>query len=216
MMEENVKIEIGKKIGDFFLDHMRNASKRLWIVSPWLSPQYVKMAIDKKKDGVDVKIITTNNYVVGHKEALKEIIEKKKDIVKKENRALTHLGKALIVLGLLGAIFSIFAIVLFVLGIALFLIGRERARVYFQAKIGDDNLIVYSFSAHPLHAKLYIADSKIMVGSANLTDAGLIKNTESMAIIENAELCEKIAEKIAKGQWAKRLTIEEIAREIKL
>lgn len=191
-MKGDVDIKISRKIGSFFLDSMKNAKKRLWIMSPWLSPEYAKLAIEKKTQGVDVKVITSNNYIRSHREALQELTEGRKEVKRPENRKLKIMGITLILTGIIMVFITDFILLGLIIcgtGITLYFIGRERRVIYWVSKIEDENLLVYNYTpAYPLHAKVYIVDDLIIVGSVNLTSIGLERSVESIALIQSDEL----------------------------
>lgn len=69
-MNAEVEVQIDRHIGSFFLNRLKEAKQRLWIMSPWIAAEYMELAASKKASGVDVRVITTNNYVSGQKDAL--------------------------------------------------------------------------------------------------------------------------------------------------
>lgn len=76
-------------------------------------------------------------------------------------------------------------------------IGRGKVEFYWISKIGEDNLMVYDYSpSRPVHAKVYISDGQVAIGSANLTNAGLQKSVESLAIIKSDALSKELAKKL--------------------
>jgi len=216
----DVDVKIDRKIGSFFLDSMKNAKERLWIMSPWLSPEYARLAIEKKKQGLNVKVITSNNYVRGHKEALQELTEVRKEVKKPENRKLRIIGIILIPIGVIIAIFTAgIGLILSVVGIILYFIGRGKALIYWISKIGEENLLVYNYiPAHPVHAKVYIIDDLVVVGSVNLTKIGLQRSVESVALIKSGELASdlsKILSELDKTIRLKRIPNYEVGKEVR-
>lgn len=79
--EGKVEISIGRAVGHIFEDLLISAKKRLWIMSPWIASDYAELAIKKKEDGVDVQIVTTNDYSI-NSVALKKLLETKVEITK--------------------------------------------------------------------------------------------------------------------------------------
>jgi phosphatidylserine/phosphatidylglycerophosphate/cardiolipin synthase-like enzyme len=193
-MNANVDVKLGHKIGEFFLPQLQNARQRLWIMSPWVSAEYMELAVGRKNAGVDVRVITSNDYVNGQKDALSKLIESQTRITKPENIMLEYIGAGLVLTGLaLIKVTDYMSLFVSLIGIALFLFGREGSEVYWVSNLGDGNLTVLSH--HPynmVHAKVYVADDVVMIGSANLTGNGLKHNTEVMALIESPELAAKM------------------------
>lgn len=52
----NIEVSIGKAVGHVFEDLLISAKRRLWVVSPWISPEYADLILKKKAEGVDVQV----------------------------------------------------------------------------------------------------------------------------------------------------------------
>jgi len=76
----NFEVSVGKAVGHVFEDLLISAKKRLWIMSPWIASDYAELAVKKKGDGVDVQIVTTNDYSI-NSAALKKLIEAKVEVI---------------------------------------------------------------------------------------------------------------------------------------
>jgi len=64
------------------------------------------------------------------------------------------------------------------------------------------HLSVYAVTEDLLHAKVLVADNKkCLVGSANLTFGGLIKNYELGFMVENAEISNQISKLLRRLQY---------------
>ena len=62
LKEDDITISIGKGIGDILEGEIHGVKRRLWIVSPWISERYALLLAKKRAGGVDVRLITTNDY----------------------------------------------------------------------------------------------------------------------------------------------------------
>jgi phosphatidylserine/phosphatidylglycerophosphate/cardiolipin synthase-like enzyme len=193
-MNANVEVKIERKIEDFFIQRLRNAKQKLWIMSPWVASEYMDLAVSMKTSGVDVHVITSNDYVNGQKDALSKLIEKKIRILKPENNKLKYSGLALIVAGIiLIPVTKGVSLLGTIVGIVLYLIGRGKSETYWISKLGDGSLVV--FQHHPykmIHAKIYVADDTVIMGSANMTGNGFKHNIEAMATMQNADLATEV------------------------
>jgi len=196
MTTAEVDVLIDHKMGDFFLSKLRDAREKLWIMSPWISPDFIDLLLEKKTAGVDVRVITTNDYVSGQKEALGKLIENHTRIVKPENTTQKNIGLALIVGGMLLAFFTKgLGLILSIVGLVLYLIGREKSETYWVSKLGENNLKILESNPYKMvHAKIYVADNTVVMGSANLTGNGTRRSIESMAVMQSAELATKVCE----------------------
>jgi phosphatidylserine/phosphatidylglycerophosphate/cardiolipin synthase-like enzyme len=207
-MNAEVDVKIDRHIGDFFLQRLKDAKQRLWIMSPWIASEYVDILLAKKAEGVDVRVITTNDYGSGQKEALRKLVEPQVRILKPENRGLKYTGVGLIVLGVLlvGATKGS-SLFLSLIGVALYMFGREKKETYYISTIGDGNLVVLQFHPYSIvHAKIYIADDMVIMGSANFTANGLQNSIEGMVTMQNAELATNVGEMMGKVKNSMNLT----------
>lgn len=207
-MNADVEVRVDRHIGDFFLQRLKDAKQRLWIMSPWIAAEYIDILLAKKAEGVDVRVITTNDYGSGQKEALRKLVEPQVRVLKPENRALQYTGIGLIVLGvlLLGATKGS-SLFFSLIGVALYMFGREKKETYYISTIGDGKLVVLQFHPYSIvHAKIYVADDTTIMGSANFTTNGLRNSIEGMATIQNAELAASVGEMMGRVKNAMNLT----------
>ncbi len=171
-------IKIGKGIGNILEGEIHDAKRRLWIVSPWISEHYALLLVKKCNNGVDVRLITTNDYAnKAHVKALMALSQTK-------NRFLVPLtlvstGFAILFKELIGILAAI------VLVMAYFLTKRAKAKIRLTIK---DKLTDF------IHSKIYIVDSKAMISSANLTRSGMNRNSEALVVFDKASIVEWIAE----------------------
>ena len=193
-VEANVRID--HKIGEFLLPQFRDAKKRLWIMSPWISEEYMELALGKKVAGVDVRVMTSNDYVPGQKEAISKLIESHQRVARPERKDLKYTGIGLVVGGLvLIPVTAGVSLIISFVGLVLFLLGRESQQTYWVSKLGDGNLKIFESSPYKsVHAKVYIADDFIAIGSANLTGNGTKRNIEGMVSMYGEELATQVCE----------------------
>jgi phosphatidylserine/phosphatidylglycerophosphate/cardiolipin synthase-like enzyme len=189
-----VEIKFGKGVGKVFLPDFKEAKSRLYIVSPWLSADMAKLVVAKHEEGVSVKLITTDSTEPGHIAALSELGK-----FVKHTSPLCWVGALVALLGLGISAYCYFffnmglfvsSILVFLAGLFIYGIGSGRVKYTFQSAIGEGNLLVVDQS---LHAKLYIADDLVVVGSANFTISGMFHNIEAVALVKNREISDKLA-----------------------
>jgi phosphatidylserine/phosphatidylglycerophosphate/cardiolipin synthase-like enzyme len=188
----SIKIKINKRLKDFIFQEILN-SKKLIIISPWISEETAKMLLDLASRNIEVSLITTNDTSEFHKKGLKNLIGVERKIKREGNTVLARLGILLFILGALLALINFFGIILSILGIFLFLKFRRIFEEVCFPKI--KNLII---TKEKLHAKLILTEKLIGIGSPNFTYSGLISNIESFAWIEDRETYEKLIDEINK------------------
>lgn len=175
--EDNTTIRIGKGIGDTLESEIHDAKRRLWIVSPWISERYAFLLAKKCDNGVDVRLITTNDYTnKGHARALRALSQRRKWYL--ISLALVSVGVAIIFKEPVGMLIAA------ALVIAYLLPKRDKAKV---------RLTIKNHLTDFVHSKIYVVDSKAMISSANLTYSGLKKNYETLVIFEKESVVESIA-----------------------
>ena len=188
----SIKIKINKRLKDFIFQEILN-SKKLIIISPWISEETAKMLLDLASRNIEVSLITTNDTSEFHKKGLKNLIGVERKIKREGNTVLARLGILLFIFGALLALINFFGIILSILGIFLFLKFRRIFEEICFPKI--KNLII---TKEKLHAKLILTEKLIGIGSPNFTYSGLISNIESFAWIEDRETYEKLIDEINK------------------
>lgn len=194
-MNADVDIRVERGVGNFFLQHLKDARQRLWIISPWLSVEYVSLVLEKVQAGVDVKVITSDDYIGGQKQAIRELLEKRTRVTRAENKTLKYLGIGISILGFLFGIAKYPWLLLFVLvGIFLYRFGREKIEDYWTSRIGTESLKILPHNQGLFHAKVYIADNWLVIGSANFTHGGLQYNAEAIAKMQSEELISSLSE----------------------
>lgn len=207
-MNAEIDVRVDRHIGDFFLQRLKDAKQRLWIMSPWIASEYTDILLAKKAEGVDVRIITTNDYGSGQKEALRKLVEPQTKILKPENKGLIYSGIGLVILGVLiiGATKGS-SLFLSLIGIVLYISGREKKETYYISKLGEGNLVVLQFHPYSIvHAKIYVADDTVIMGSANFTTNGMQNSIEGMATMQSGELASNVGEMMGRVKNSMNLT----------
>lgn len=221
-MRAEVETRVSRRLGDFFVKPLQRAEQKLWVMSPWLSSFFAPLLLEAKAKGVDVRVITTDDYTPTHREALGALTESKREVTKPENRMARGIGIILIIVGLITAIFTSGAgLILTIVGIIVYIkIGREKVVIRWISKIGDDNLIVYHSDPYrPIHAKIYVADSQVALGSANLTKGGAEANLESLTWIKSPELARQMLKELdllEKNLRLRRIPVNEVGQAIRI
>jgi len=57
----SVEVRVGRDLEEFLVKRLRRAEKRLWIVSPWVSKEFIPILLEARSRGVDVRLITTDD-----------------------------------------------------------------------------------------------------------------------------------------------------------
>jgi phosphatidylserine/phosphatidylglycerophosphate/cardiolipin synthase-like enzyme len=188
----SIKIKISKKLKDFIFQEILN-SKKLIIISPWISEETAKILLDLAARNIEVNLITTNDSSEFHIRGLKNLISVEKRTKREGNKLLAKLGIFLFIFGIFLTLISFFGIILLIFGIFLFLKYRTIFEKIYFPKI--KNLII---TKEKLHAKLILTERLIGIGSPNFTYSGLTNNIESFAWIEDKEIYNKLVDEINK------------------
>ncbi len=228
---KNVEFYFGRGVGMIIEGLLAKAKKRVWVVSPWISEKYARALNKLASRKVDVKVVTSDDYNNwSHRRAL-DILFHEQEFVKTEveetnNGILAILGLLFFLAGL-GSVFTNVGVAAILLGI-----GTLLAIIYFGTSSTREREIL-SVKPYPLvelyifnwgggdeqlHSKIYIIDDVAIIGSANLTESGLFRNIEFVAVIRNPELIKEIEdlfeEIVEHPIWEKR-EIEEVYEELK-
>ncbi len=188
----SIKIKIDKKLKDFIFQEISN-SRKVIVISPWISEVTAKMLLDLASRNVEVSLITTNDTSDFHKNGLKYLIGIERKIKREGNTILANLGIFIFILGAFLTLINFLGIILTILGIFLFLKFRRIFEEVYFPKI--KNLII---TKEKLHAKLILTEKLIGIGSPNFTYSGLTSNIESFAWIEDKETYDKLIDEINK------------------
>jgi phosphatidylserine/phosphatidylglycerophosphate/cardiolipin synthase-like enzyme len=181
-----MKIHIGK--AQTLLSLIENAKRRILVVSPFISPACAKLILQKQREGVSAAIVTTMHS----QRIFPLLLEKRKEQVSPRRPWLLAHGAILILGGLalcLRAILTstspLMPAIVLAAGIILCLAGRGKTRKYLASRI--EALIVDLEEDNPLHAKIYVVDDIVAIGSANFTVSGMKNNLECVAFAKGAD-----------------------------
>jgi len=211
-----VEVRVGRDLEEFLVGKFQKAERRLWIVSPWVSKEFIPILLEARSRGVDVRLITTDDLTPMHREALKQLIAPKRELVRRGSGFAKIVGLILIVAGFIAAVLTAVSLIISFIGLAiLFERGLNRYRVYYVSQLGDQNLQVYHVEpGKMIHAKIYVVDDIIGVGSPNLTSAGVKRNLEALCWLKSPELVENILKMLESIKDFKRVGLDEIGTNV--
>lgn len=209
-------IYIGKGAGKKLLHDIENAQKSVKIVSPFLSPDYIKILIGLKERGLDIKLITSDE-IEDYKDRNKIIYQLIKQIVVTDRKSeiqrdkLIKLKNWYIASFVLSIFLSIslgyFASSIFYYGLILSallcltlyftdrMIRYKRIYNYHYEQLFPFKVFIspqrtnYSIQkSFYIHSKIYIIDDTIAYfGSVNFSKSGFFYNFESRIRITDKE-----------------------------
>lgn len=197
-------IYIGKEAGKEILHEIKCAKKSVKIVSPYLSPDYIKELIKLHKEGREVTLITCDRISENNYSDFKasDLIEKEKvhnDRASKLKKrlfksfiwlfiislGLVMFGFAFSLLFVFAGIISIFCIIALISSIAI----SDYAYKYntiFRIKVFDSASGEKPWSAELIHSKIFIIDEAVaFLGSVNFTYSGFKKHYETAIKVED-------------------------------
>ena len=177
----------GKGAGAFIENALKSAIRTVHIVSPWISPEYAKLLVSLAKKGVEVWILTSDSPEKFHQESLAILLKGKIKVIRRRDPVKTFLPIGLgAAVGFLGG--PLGSILGAICGCAVgYYWGLSRI-----VKVNPKLNIKISRKAF-VHSKIYIIDgSYAVVGSANLTHAGLWENIETVTIYRDPEEVEEV------------------------
>ncbi len=189
-----VEVRIGQGFEDI-VESIRSAKKRVWVVTPWLSPEYARLLVEKASEGVDVRVYTTDDPLPAHRRALRELVEERRVVVRPASRSMRLLALALVALGVPALLAAApLGVLLLVAAAAVYRLGMERYSVSYIPRLGEGRLAVFQREAgRAIHAKVYVIDGRAAVGSVNLTESGVRDNVECLAWIDDPQVVERVA-----------------------
>ncbi len=158
---------------------MRNQSRTLKIVTPFLSPYYAKMLLElaRKKR---IYVIVAGGADKGNGEAIRMLSGGRRGINGK--LALCSIGVGVVFAYLNYYWVTVLAALLF---IAIVYFGTTKRRVR--------NLSLKAARGRFIHEKLYITEGEAITGSANLTYAGMHKNIEHIDVIKDRRKIDELS-----------------------
>ena len=208
-------ISLGRSKGLEILNEIKNAKKEVKIISPYLSPDYIKELIYLNNKGVDITLITCDKL-----ETNKWSDFKPSDIIREEkieDIKLRSLKKSLYSISMILFLSSImsFPIMFFYKGllfipavllfISLILFGtrfiiqdyKYNYHSIFRLKVFDSKSGINPQSTNLIHSKIFLIDNKILfLGSANFTYSGFKTHYETIVKVEDEIAINKISDEV--------------------
>jgi len=172
-------VRVGRGAGEEILKVIRQANKSLFVVSPWISPSLADLLVRREREGIRVEVVTLNDPSTNG-EALRRLFRTERKL----RLPLLICGSLLTLLGLVFLQEFLYpSLLLLFAGLFAMLLGRGRGRM-----IANVTRAVALPPSSGLHAKIYLADENILlVGSPNLTIAGIRSNLEAVAKLKISE-----------------------------
>jgi phosphatidylserine/phosphatidylglycerophosphate/cardiolipin synthase-like enzyme len=194
----SIEVKCGRKLRDFVLQNVQS-SKRVTVISPWISVETAKILVDLASRGVKVSLITTNDPHPSHVRGLTTLIGVERRVKKPGKVGLTRAGLLMFIAGLLLGVMLLttlplllpFPVVLSVTGLLLYFKYKPVFEELYYPKIGE--LIV---SSSKLHAKLILTENAVGLGSLNFTEAGLTENIECFMWVKEPSIYNKVLEDV--------------------
>ena len=217
-------IKLGRGIGIEILKEIKNAKTSVKIVSPYLSPEYIKELIHLHNRGVQITLITCDNLETNQFSDFKP-----SDIIKKEkiqDIKLKNLKKYLYFYSFILFLISIISfsiifflpqllfipIILSVITLIMFatawIINDSKYNYYpiFKLKVFDSKSGINPQSTNLIHSKIFIIDNQILfLGSANFTYSAFKTHYETIIRVLDPKAIRDIDEEIDKIYNSKEL-----------
>ncbi len=225
----NDSIYIGREAGKEIHENIRNAKKSVKIVSPYLSPDYVKDLLKLHNKGVKITLITCDKIETNDYSDLStlDLVKKEKIINEKSTRLKKKIFKLfawMFVFSILSAIPAfIFPMLFFLSGI--FLLASLISLIYslsisdysykynplFRIKVFDSHSGKKPYSTELIHSKIFIIDESVcFLGSANLTYSGFKTHYETAIKIQDARAISDISEEVEMLYASKELKAKSV------
>ena len=169
-----------KELKDYF-----ESAKEIIIVTPFISKHFAEYLINKYESGKKIFLITSNEKISFHQEALSKLQRRK--ILYIRFFVLSFLTAIFLLLSFVNLFFLIFTLIFAFL---LLKFSFKKEFIIPTIIFGKDNFI---------HAKIYIIDRKIIIASsANFTYKGLKENYEFFTKMHDERIAEDIIKKLEK------------------
>ena len=225
----NNHIYIGREAGKEIHEKIKNAKKSVKVVSPYLSPDYIKDIIDLHKKEIKITLVTCDKIESNSYSDFKtsDLIKKDKILDDKAVKLKKLLFKSFIwlfVISILCAVASfilsillIFAGIFFFAGIIalvsswIILDYSFRYEPIFRIKVFDSATGKNPGSTELIHSKIFVIDEEIaFLGSANLTYSGFKTHYETTIKIEDKNAVKDISSEVEKLYYSKDLRAKSI------
>lgn len=212
---------IGKGAGKNILNDIKNASKSVRIISPYVSPSLVWQLIQLKRSGVEVQLITTDTIMDSTENSVgtfRQLVSQEKVFDSKAQtfrNILSVLEKICWVVIAGAAVYGFFnmehpgpkfrsAIITLVVSLVAAILLRLKLSKLQTFHYRYDTLFPLKLLIAPekaeypiktfIHSKVYIIDDEIMYwGSMNFTSAGTQENYETRVKIKDPETIHKMS-----------------------
>jgi len=222
-------IYMGRGSGKKIQESIENAKRRIWVMSPYISPETVNILFDKYDRDVNIKIFTNEREVEkvrkGQSKASNFIVESSSADHKKLTKYIIFLvstvllgffGTFLVVQNLLKSpilIVDTSNLIGFGMLVAAYFLFKTSLRTKFMNYSYASKLPIYflkdpyaSYTADQrekipyVHSKVYLIDDEVFFGSVNFTNEGFTTNIETRFRTESKVVIEKVVEMFLKIQ----------------
>lgn len=194
-----IDIKLGRGFPEL-LSKIEGARERVWIMSPWISAENAQLLVKKAREGVDVRVFTTDDLENrSHASALMELIEPRDVVIKKGSPLARKAGFLLLLLGIASSFVNpLIGILALLTGAALYLVlGRDKRGIRYFPRVGEGKLLIFHSEPQMLvHAKVYVIDGKAALGSVNFTRSGVEGNFECLAWIKEPSVVEDVVNRL--------------------
>ncbi|MDP4039150.1 MAG: phospholipase D-like domain-containing protein [Candidatus Pacearchaeota archaeon] len=222
-------IYIGREAGKEIHQKIKNARTSVKVVSPYLSPDYIKDLISLHKKGIKVTLVTCdkieNNSYSDFRPS--DLIKKEKIQDVKVKKLKKSLFKSFIWLFIISMLFAVLAFVFSMLfifaGIFLFagiiaLVSSKIISDYsfkyepiFRIKVFDSASGKNFGSTELIHSKIFIIDEEIaFLGSINFTYSGFKTHYETMIKVEDKNAVRDISQEVENLYFSKDLKAKSV------
>jgi len=204
----NASIYLGRNAGVNCLDALERAKHEVKIVSPYLSPDYVKKLIRLKEKGIKIILITSdkveeNNYSdFSHRDLIKQkqIVDHESDDLRVKYMWVSG------IMGLVSFLIGFIYIQLFILTaicLVAFIYGYNISiydyKYYslFKLRVFNSRKAIDGGRGYLIHSKIYVIDNRVaFLGSINFTHNGFVKSYESSIKINDQKSVTKISKEV--------------------
>ena len=224
------QIYIGREAGKEILNKIKNAKKSVKVVSPYLSPDYIKDLIRLHKKGVEITLITSDN--ICEENAYSDF--KVSDLVTKEktyNFSAQEFKRKSFILSLwIFGITFIFLLIAFlfltalimagvlaIIGTGLFLYSLMPSQnsykftPIFKIKVFDSKSGENPHSTELVHSKIFVIDEEVVfLGSVNFTYSGFKTHYETAIKVEDKKAVKDISEEVRRLYNSNDLNVKDV------
>lgn len=236
---KNSKISLGRGNGMEILKAVKNAKSSVKIVSPYLSPNYIKELIKLHNKNIQITLITCDNLETNSWSDFKpsDIINRTKiedSKAKKLKKKLVGVSLIFLLISIVGFFLSVilpillylsvFLIVMMLLILAFAYILEDYGYEYhgykynpiFRLKVFDSKSGINPQSTNLIHSKIFLIDENILfLGSANFTYSAFNTHYETIMQIQDTQAIVDISneiENLFNSKELKEKSFEELFR----